>query len=557
VTTLNKLPALALAASLAATGLVAASPSGVAAVKPAPPAASGVSSISWHRCSESSLRAFGARCGFVKVPRDYAHPHGKMIKIAVSRVRHTVSTSKYQGVMLVNPGGPGGSGLGLSVLGPIISTDFRRKDAGGAYDWIGFDPRGVGASVPSVSCNPNYLGPDRPDYVPTTPALLHVWKARARGYANDCAKNALALLKHAKTTDTVRDMDRIRAALGKSQINYYGFSYGTYLAQVYTKLFPSRMRRMVLDSNVDPRQVWYQANLSQDVAFERNLGIFLSWIARHNFAYHLGATPAEVRHRYVAVHDALAAHPINGVVGPDEWDDIFLAAGYAQSLWPDLAQVFAGWANDQAGDPAVQAFDNADTPGDDNGYAAYLATSCTDARWKGNDWLADNWRVFYQAPLNTWTNAWFNQPCFYWPAKAGVPTKITGAGVGAALLVDETLDAATPYEGSLYLRRIFRSSRLVATVGGTSHAVSPSGNACVDNKIFDYLADGTLPRRKAGGGADVKCDAPAKPSPAPTAESFGVATSTQSLALAARAGDAMAGRLLVGRLVLAANRFSR
>ena len=352
-------------------------------------------------------------------------------------------------------------------------------------------------------------------------------------------------------------MDRIRAALGKSQINYYGFSYGTYLAEVYTKLFPSRMRRMVLDSNVDPRQVWYQANFSQDVAFERNLGIFLSWIARHNFTYHLGSTPAAVRQRYVAVHDALGALPINGVVGPDEWDDIFLTAGYAQFLWPDLAQVFAGWANDQAGDPAVQAYVNADTPGDDNGYAMYLATSCTDAAWKGNDWLADNWRVYYRAPLLTWTNGWFNQPCFSWPATAGAPTKITGAGVGDALLVDETLDAATPYEGSLYLRKIFRASRLVATVGGTSHAISPSGNACVDNKIFDYLADGTLPRRTAGGGADVKCDAKALPRPNPTTESFGTGTSTRTLAAAAQAGDARAGRALVSRLVLAANRFSR
>jgi pimeloyl-ACP methyl ester carboxylesterase len=556
VTTSNKLPALAVAATLAATSLIAASPSGVAAVRAATPAPSGVSSITWHRCHESSLRAFGARCGFVKVPRDYAHPHAKMIKIAVSRVLHTVPKSKYQGVLLVNPGGPGGSGLGLSVLGPVISMDFRRKDAGGAYDWIGFDPRGVGASVPSVSCNANYFRSDRPGYVPTTPALLHVWKARSRGYAKDCAKDALALLKHAKTTDTARDMDRIRAALGKSQINYYGFSYGTYLAQVYTKLFPSRMRRMVLDSNVDPRQVWYRANLSQDVAFQRNLGIFLSWIARHNFTYHLGATPAAVRHRYDTVRAALGAQPINGVVGPDEWDDAFLTAGYAQSLWPDLAQDFAGWANDQAGGPVVQAYLDSDRPGDDNSYAMYLATSCTDAAWKGHDWLADNWRVYYQAPLITWTNGWFNQPCFSWPAKAGTPTKITGAGVGDALLVDETLDAATPYEGSRYLRKIFRASRLVATVGGTSHAVSPSGNACVDNKIFDYLADGTLPRRKAGGGADVKCDALARPVPAPTAESFGAATSTQTLVAAAQAGDATAGRLLVSRLVQAANRFS-
>jgi pimeloyl-ACP methyl ester carboxylesterase len=550
---MNKLAALATAASLAATTFVVAPETGQAAAKPTVAAAR---SISWHRCADPSLRAFGARCGFVTVPRDYARPNGKTIKIAVSRVRHTVPKSKYQGVLLVNPGGPGGSGLSLSVLGPIISQDFHRKDAGGAYDWIGFDPRGVGSSIPSVSCNANYLGPNRPDYVPSTPELLRVWKSRSNGYAGDCVKDAGALLKHTKTTDTARDMDRIRAALGKRQINYYGFSYGTYLAQVYTQLFPSRMRRMVLDSNVDPRQVWYQANLSQDVAFERNLTIFMTWIARHNFTYRLGATAAAVRHRYFAIRSALIAHPINGVVGPDEWDDVFVSAGYAQFLWPDLAQAFSGWANDGLGDPVVQAYQDTDTPGDDNGLAMYLATSCTDARWKGHDWLADNWRTYYKAPLLTWDNAWFNGPCFSWRVKPGKPVRITGAGVGDALLVDETKDAATPYEGSRYLRRIFRDSRLVATVGGTSHAVSPSGNACVDNKIFNYLAKGTLPARKAGTGADVKCRALPKPTPAPLTQSFGAWSSMQTLATAASRGDAGAGRLLVNRLVLAANRFA-
>jgi pimeloyl-ACP methyl ester carboxylesterase len=408
-----------------------------------------------------------------------------------------------------------------------------------------------------VSCDKNYLGPNRPDYVPTTPALLRVWKARSNGYARDCAKDARALLKHSSTTDTARDMDRIRAALGKRQINYYGFSYGTYLAQVYTKIFPSRMRRMVLDSNVDPREVWYQANLSQDVAFERNLSIFMTWIARHNFTYRLGTTAAAVRHRYFEVRASLAAQPINGVVGPDEWDDVFVSAGYAQFLWPDLAQAFSDWANDSLGDPVVHAYQDTDTPGDDNGLAMYLATSCTDARWKGHDWLADNWRTYYKAPFLTWDNAWFNAPCFSWRVKPGTRVHITGAGVGDALLVDETKDAATPYEGSRYLRTIFRSSRLVATVGGTSHAVSPSGNPCVDNKIFNYLANGTLPPRKSGGGADVKCKALPRPTPFPLTESFGAGTSMQTLAAAASRGDANAGRLLVNRLVFAATRFAR
>ena len=247
----------------------------------------------------------------------------------------------------------------------------------------------------------------------------------------------------------------------------------------------------------------------------------------------------------------------DGVVGPDEWDDIFVSAGYAQFLWPDLAQTFAGWANESLGDPVVQAYMDTDGPGDDNEFAMYLATSCTDAPWKGNDWLADNWRTYYKAPLLTWDNAWFNAPCFSWRAKAGKPVHVTGAGVGDALLIDETRDAATPYVGSLYVRKIFRSSRLVATIGGTSHAVSPSGNPCVDNKIFNYLAKGTLPRRKSGGGADVKCRALPRPTPAPPTESFGAGSSLQTLDAAANSGDAVAGRLLVNRLVLAANRFSR
>ena len=99
--------------------------------------------ISWGACSDPTLVHYGAQCGMVTVPLDYAHPHGTLIHLAVSRVKHTTSQSAYQGVMLVNPGGPGGSGLVYSVL-----QGFVPNNAGKSYDWIGFDPRGVGSSVP-------------------------------------------------------------------------------------------------------------------------------------------------------------------------------------------------------------------------------------------------------------------------------------------------------------------------------------------------------------------------------------------------------------------------
>jgi pimeloyl-ACP methyl ester carboxylesterase len=91
----------------------------------------------------------------------HRRPHGRKISLAVSRIRHTSSDADYQGVMLVNPGGPGGSGLGLAILGQFVPDN-----AGSAYDWIGFDPRGVGASTPSLSCIPDYFGYNRPYYVP-------------------------------------------------------------------------------------------------------------------------------------------------------------------------------------------------------------------------------------------------------------------------------------------------------------------------------------------------------------------------------------------------------
>jgi pimeloyl-ACP methyl ester carboxylesterase len=548
--------------SLAGGGLVAAGPgtAAVAAPRPAPAASTpaAAATVHWRRCADRTLRAFRARCASLKVPLDYAHPSGAKVTLALSRVRHTVPAARYQGVMLVNPGGPGASGRSLSILGPVISNGFGRKDAGGAYDWIGFDPRGVGASKPSLSCEPAYFGPDRPDYVPTSVALLHRWRSLSRGYARACDRTTGRLLEHIHSTDLARDMDRIRLALGARQINYYGFSYGTYLGQVYNQLFPGRVRRLVLDSNVDPRDVWYDANLAQDLGFDANLTRFFRWVAQHNARYRLGGTEAAVERLWFQVQRGLDQTPYLGQVGSDEWADAFLFAGYAQSLWPDFADMFSTFVLTGDGTAVRDSWRSTDGTGDDSEFAAYLATTCTDARWKGRDFIGDNWRTHYRAPFYAWGNAWFNGPCLFWPARAGRPLHITGAGVGEALLLDETHDAATPYGGSLFLRSIYRRARLVAVKGGTSHAVTPSGNPCTDNKIFNYLATGRLPARRAGGGADVLCQAPPKPRPnAPTtpAPAFGATTPNRVLAAAASTGDATAGRLLLTRLLLRANRF--
>ncbi len=126
--------------------------------------------VSWGPCSEPGLQEAGAECGYVSVPLNYSDPGGTQIKLAVSRIEHT--SSDYQGVIVTNPGGPGGEGLNLNTfLIPVLQQEGF-TGAADDYDWIGFDPRGVGSSIPAISCEPNYLGPDRPSYVPFTHQLL-------------------------------------------------------------------------------------------------------------------------------------------------------------------------------------------------------------------------------------------------------------------------------------------------------------------------------------------------------------------------------------------------
>ncbi len=506
--------------ALIVTGLAAVAPAGIAAA----PATAGSGHIGWGRCKDPGLRAAHAQCGYLAVPLDYSNLGGRKIRLAVSRVRHTSPDSQYQGLMLVNPGGPGGSGTGLAILGQFVP-----HHAGDAYDWIGFDPRGVGDSKPSISCIPNYFHGDRPPYVPRSRRLLRRWVGRSQRYARACAADAGTLLDHMKTTDSARDMDSIRRALGADQISFYGFSYGTYLGQVYATLFPEHVRRMVLDSNVDPRTVWHQANLNQDIAFQRNIYIWFGWLARHDDFYHLGSTTSEVAQLFFAQERRLRKHPAGGVVGSAEFDDAFLYAAYYQFYWTYLGDVLAGWVHDHDVRGLIGAYQGADGPGNDNFFAVYLAVECTDAPWPSwSRFEADNWRTHRAAPFFTWGNAWFNAPCIFWHADAGQPVDVRGDNV-PVLLIDETLDAPTPYGGSLEVRRRFHGSRLIAEPGGTTHAGSLFGNACVDNKIANFLATGALPTRRSGVGADVICQP--LPQPDPTAR-----TSRALRTLAARLG---------------------
>ena len=253
----------------------------------------------------------------------------------------TAPKSRQQGVLLVNPGGPGGDGLPLAAevaqgLSPGVAAE---------YNIVGFDPRGVGSSVPSLSCDRSFFSGVRPNYIPASAAAEQVLVNRAKTYAADCEQKFGWLLPSMTSADTARDMDSIRAAFGVSKINYYAFSYGTYMGQVYATLFPDRVRRMVLDSVVDPTGVWYADNVQQDYAFQGRMEAFFAWTAKYDGPTVSAAPPRQVQKAWYRARNRLLAHPVGGTIGADEFDDTFLQGGYLDQLWPGLAQALSSYLN--------------------------------------------------------------------------------------------------------------------------------------------------------------------------------------------------------------------
>jgi len=468
------------------------------------------STLHWHACAGVLGQQGVPDCTTLSVPVNYAQPGGRHISLALDMIPATAPRSQQQGIMLVNPGGPGGDGLPLAAeVAQGISPDVAAE-----YDIVGFDPRGVGSSVPALSCDPGFFSGVRPNYIPPNAAAEQVLINRAKTYATDCGQRFGWLLPYMTTQDVARDMDAIRAAFGVSKINYYAFSYGTYIGQVYATLFPDRVRRMVLDSIVDPAGVWYADNIDQDYAFQGRMEAFFAWVAKYDGTYHLGSTAAQVQASWYRVRNQLLAHPVDGRIGADEFDDTFLQGGYLDQLWPGLAQALSSYLNaGLTGDLISQYQGNGAQ--NENEFAVYNAVQCSDVNWPRSFsfWTSDAERVYRKAPFQAWDNAWFNAACAFWPVRGPAkPLQIKGTGLPGILLLQGTLDPATPYAGAQDAHKLLPSARMVVVAGGGNHGQSleqPS-NSCVQGYLNAYLGTGSLP--EAAGLVNATC--PAVPAPA-------------------------------------------
>ncbi|GAA2246876.1 protease [Streptomyces ruber] len=449
------------------------------------------------------------RCGTVTVPLDYARPNGSKIKLTVSRVEATGKGSgkgsgkvARQGALVYNPGGPGASGMHFPLAAHL--PEWQRL--AGAYDLVGYAPRGVGRSAPLSCRDPQQLVKKGPSQQPTHPSESYKRErvARAQAYARGCDRRGGSGLRHYHSLNNARDLDVLRAALGEEKLTFMGASYGTYIGAVYATLFPSHVRRMVFDSvvNPDPEGIWYRNNLRQSAAFERRWADFRAWTARHHAVYGLGRTEQEVLRSYERARARLAAEPAGGKVGPGQLQAAMLQAGYYDDYWPQRALALSRYLKGDAKPLVQQAAPSAEgITEQENGNAVYTAVECNDAPWPTDwrTWDRDNTRLARTAPFETWDNVWMNLPCAYWKATRQRPLDVrTGPGaLPPTLLLAGERDAATPYEGALELRRRLSGSVLVTERNAGTHGVAGGRNACVNAHLEAYLLEGRVPERGA------------------------------------------------------------
>ena len=420
----------------------------------------------------------------MKVPLDYSKPKGRQITLTVSGAG-SLSAEHF---MLMNPGGPGASGIVNTQLVYSGLPEAVREQ----YAVFSFDPRGAGLSTPITCGNVSKIvtHPALP-YRPGNAGQERRRTIQAQQIAKSCGKHAREFLPHITLANEARDMDRIRIALGKDKLDYLGYSAGSQLGATYATMFPRHTGRMILDSVVDPTVSTYETGFQQNPAVQKRIDAMFAWTAARNQTYHLGTTRADVQRTVNRVHAKLSARPAGGRAGASELDDVLVTSMYAKSDWPDVMSIVKDYRRGDEG-PLLAATDQlAEQPID----PAQLAYNCTQPGWPRDwkTWHRDTARADRNAPSVAWLNTWYSAPCAFWPVKAVRPARIGSVKVPPILLINSRDDGATPLIGARRMRAALPNSRLVIRGGGDHATYLSTKNRCVDTKATAYWLTGELP----------------------------------------------------------------
>ncbi|MGX5697468.1 alpha/beta hydrolase [Agromyces soli] len=456
--------------------------------------------LTWKDCGN------GMECTEAKAPLDWDDPGAGEIELAL--VRHRASGDRI-GSLLVNPGGPGASGVDFvrDSLGYAVGPALQQR-----FDVVGFDPRGVGRSSAVTCLDP--AGMDEALFtIPPGDRGSAEWNAAATEsfteFGEACAEHSGELLGHVDTVSAARDLDMLRAALGDEQLNYLGYSYGTFLGATYAGLYPEKVGRLVLDGAIDPAASDFEVSKAQAVGFEEALRAYMEDCQTSSecpFDGDVDEGMAEVGE----LAASLDASPLRGTdgryVGGDTYLTAIISALYSPDSWSYLSDMFDAVMLGDA-DPALSLADfyygrNADGSYSDNSTEAFRAINCLDYPLPpaDEDRAAEQAEIEAAAPvIGPFWGYDSAAGCELWPVQGDAQrAPIHAAGAAPILVVGTTGDPATPYEWAVALADQLDSGVLVS-YDGEGHTAYNKSNSCVNDAVERYFIDGTVP------AADPKC----------------------------------------------------
>ncbi|CAL9445828.1 alpha/beta hydrolase [Streptomyces sp. enrichment culture] len=452
--------------------------------------------LDWGRCKASGEEpAPGGdwQCATLQVPLDWAKPDGPTIGLALIRAKAT--GDDRLGSLLFNFGGPGGSGVSMMPsYAPAVSALHER------YDLVSWDPRGVAASE-GVRCRDDediQAAESTVDGTPDTPAEERAYLRDAADFGKGCQESAGDLMAHVSTTDTARDMDRIRQVLGDDRLNYFGISYGTELGGVYAHLFPEKVGRLTLDAVVDPTADTVGHAKNQTRGFQTALD---------NYLKSTGRDPEQGSREIAELLDRIDAEPLPTSSSGRKLTQSLALTGivlplYSKDGWPALTSALDA-AQDGDGTELLALADGYNERDASGSYGttthSQRVISCLDDKQRPTveetkQLLPEFEEIspVFGAFLGWDTAGW----CHEWPVPGRFDTpEVSAPGAAPILVVGNTGDPATPYEGARKMAdELGEGVGVVLTWKGEGHGAYGSGSDCVDSTVNAYLLDGTVPK---------------------------------------------------------------
>jgi pimeloyl-ACP methyl ester carboxylesterase len=440
------------------------------------------------------------QCARLYVPFDYAHPGGPAFSLPVIELPAAQPALRI-GPLVINPGGPGGSGLEYAIAARTGEFTQAVRDR---FDIVGFDPRGVGGSIPALRC---MTGRQLDAYfavneAPATAAQLAAVESANKAYAQACARNAKALLPYVGTPAAARDIDVLRAALGQSRLTYLGKSYGTFLGASYIQQFPRRVRAAVLDGAVAPALSGLDLDIAQAQGFSVALGQFASWCAGQRGCPLRGPAPDAEQQVSGLIAQANARPLASELPGSQPANGAMLLLGvaaalYSKSAWTILKDGLSAALNNGDGSVLVELADSL-TERNPNGSYSNLsdlgtAVDCIDRRWPTSitAWQAAAAAAAKVSPLFGPTLVFGSLPCAYWPVPARPVLSGPPRGAPPVLVLGDLHDPATPYAWAGALARWLQQGGgqqgVLLGWNGEGHTSYGQGSSCVDNAVDAYL----------------------------------------------------------------------